>query len=468
VIDRLKRLLPRRIVAVMKAVRINPVAGAPRRYQSQLARERQRARERTGSPKAPPPPRAKPAADRAPARDATTQEARARDGARRPARARLETSGPASFADETWWVQRATLSGWPTGIGLTDFAYFPGGILNPYLRLLYSGLSETGFDPRPLARFDHINRLAPSAVLHLHWTRTAQLGATTEQDARYSTDAFLDTMAAFVERGGRMLWSIHEPLPHDCPFPQIEIELRQHLADLAAGVHVLHESTIEAVESYYHLDPAKVFVIEHPLYTGVYPSYFGRRSARHLLGVGDDDVLLLGFGAIRPYKGYDRLVRMLPRLRQETGLAIRLMIAGPTMQSIDNSELRDLVAQTEGATMTEEPVPDEFVQVLFKAADAVVLPYRDVLNSGVLMLGLTFGCVSVAPDNAVTRNTIDSGLVHLFDRTSDEDLEAMVVKAIEGRARSHTGLPEAFAKRYDPVAVAAGFAAAVARIVADA
>ena len=121
------------------------------------------------------------------------------------------------------------MAGWEPGGGLTDFTYFPGGTQNPYLRMLYSRLPEVGFDPRPLARFDHLHRLSPESVFHLHWTRVAQVGATTLEQAQEKSDEFLDSIAAFVERGGTMLWSVHEPLPHDCPFPEVEKDLRQHL-----------------------------------------------------------------------------------------------------------------------------------------------------------------------------------------------------------------------------------------------
>ena len=66
------------------------------------------------------------------------------------------------------------------------------------------------------------------------------------------------------------------------------------------------------VEGLYPLVPERTFVVEHPLYSGVYPDYVSRAAARRMLGVDDDEVVLLGFGAIRPYKGFDRLVRAVP------------------------------------------------------------------------------------------------------------------------------------------------------------
>jgi glycosyltransferase involved in cell wall biosynthesis len=211
------------------------------------------------------------------------------------------------------------------------------------------------------------------------------------------------------------------------------------------------------VEGLYPLDADRTFVVEHPLYSGVYPDYVSRGAARRLLGVGDDEVLLLGFGAIRPYKGFDRLVGLVPRLREVTGLPIRVILAGPMYRNAENAGLLDLVRSTPGVALSDRVVPDEYVQVLFRAADVSVLPYRQVLNSGVLMLALSFGCVSVAPENPVTRDAAGSGLVHLFDRESDEGLLGALVEAID-RRHQRDPLPPEFEQRFDSTAIAGQFA----------
>lgn len=359
----------------------------------------------------------------------------------------------ASTPEERWAEQRLALAG---GRRLTDFAYFPGGIQNPYLRLLYSRLAEAGFDARPLPGFPLLDAAAGDGAFHLHWTRVFQVGVGSPREARDQSDAHLRRVEGFVERGGQLLWSVHEVLPHDCPYPEVEIELRRRLVELASGVHVLHASTSAETAAHYPLDPAKTFVVEHPLYTNVYPDYVTREAARRLLGVADDEVVLLGFGAIRPYKGFDRLVEAVPRLRAESGLPIRVMMAGPTYKSIDNAHLIELVEATEGVSLVDAAVPDEYVQVLFRAADVAVLPYRQVLNSGVLMLALTFGCPSVAPENPVTVDTNPSGLVHLFEPASDEDLHRAVLEAVARRG-DRVVSPE-YAARYDHVAIAGQFA----------
>ncbi|MBU1866590.1 MAG: glycosyltransferase [Actinobacteria bacterium] len=363
-----------------------------------------------------------------------------------------------------WREQRLALGG--DIAGFRPFRYFPGGYQNPYLRLLYGGLPEAGFDVAPLGHYEAIDEEPASSVFHLHWTRVFQVGTASEAEARSQTRVYLGRIERFLERGGSLLWSVHEWLPHDCEFPDVEVELRSRLAELASAVHVLHASTVDEVAGLYPLDPAKVLVVEHPLYSGVYPDYVTRSAARRMLGVADDEVLLLGFGAIRPYKGFDRLVRLLPRLREQTGLRVRVMLAGPTFKSIDIGPLRDLVASVDGASMTDRAVPDEYVQVLFRAADVAVLPYRQVVNSGVLMLALTFGCPAVVSENPVTRDAVGSGLVHVFDRGSDEGLLAAVVAAIERRHRRGIESAE-YGDRYDPRVIAREFADEVRRRIGE-
>ena len=118
---------------------------------------------------------------------------------------------------------------------LRRLAYWPGGRQNPYLELLYSRCPETGFLPSPLIRYSDLNDLSPQAVFHLHWTRGAQLGAASEQEARTMTAAYLAPIEDFVARGGTLLWSVHEEAPHDVAFAEVERELRSRLANLAHG-----------------------------------------------------------------------------------------------------------------------------------------------------------------------------------------------------------------------------------------
>lgn len=345
---------------------------------------------------------------------------------------------------------------------LRRLAYWPGGRQNPYLELLYSRCPEVGFLPSPLTRYSDLEELPPGTVFHLHWTRGAQLGAATPAEARTMTTSYLAPIEAFVARGGTLLWSVHEEAPHDVAFPEVERELRTRLAELADGIHLLHESTRQIVEPHYRLPEDKTFVVEHPLYTGYYPTYMTRDAARRRLGVQDGTALVVGFGALRPYKGFERLIDSLDHLRTTIDRPVQVLIAGPTMQHADTSELEARAAGRSDVTLSVGPVPVSDVQVLFHAADVVALPYRKVMNSGVLMLALTFRRPCVAPHNPITEAMAATDLVELFDAASDSALVAALRRAL---AAPHPDeLPEDFMRRYDPHVVAGQFAGHLATI----
>jgi hypothetical protein len=72
------------------------------------------------------------------------------------------------------------------------------------------------------------------------------------------------------------------------------------------------------------------------------------------------------------------------------------------------------------------------------------------------MLALTFGCPVVAPRNPVTESALDSGLVHLFEAGSDDDLVRAITEALGRRHRR--GLDEQFAARHRVDRIATRFA----------
>jgi glycosyltransferase involved in cell wall biosynthesis len=339
-----------------------------------------------------------------------------------------------------------------------QLAYYPSSRWNAYMRLLYARCPEFGFEPHPLESVDAIRSLPPTGLVHLHWTRAAQLGAETEAEAREASARFLEPVEGFVSRGGTLLWSIHEVLAHDAPFPGVEAGLRARIADLSHGIHVHHPSMVEMVQGHFTIDESKVTVIEHPLYTGVYEDFVRRTAARRAMGLPDDAVLLLGFGGIRSFKGFDRLVRLLPTVRERSGRDVRVMIAGRTLASEDHSDLLALVGSTEGASIITDGPADESVQYLFRAADFVVLPYREFYTSGVLFLGLTFLVPMIVPRVPVTEELRGSGLVRLFEMASDEDLAAALIAAVGDDGARPVQLPADILERHDLHRIAGSFA----------
>ena len=105
-----------------------------------------------------------------------------------------------------------------------------------------------------------------------------------------------------------------------------------------------------------------------------------------LADAGDEPVVLF-FGLLRPYKGLDVLLEAWREVRDA-----QLWIAG--MPRMDIAQLR--AAAPPNVRWVSRFVPDAEIAPLFRSADVVVLPYREIEQSGVLYTALAFGKPVVA------------------------------------------------------------------------
>ena len=95
--------------------------------------------------------------------------------------------------------------------------------------------------------------------------------------------------------------------------------------------------------------------------------------------------VILAFGLVRPYKGIDVL---LEAFRQVEGA--ELWIVGMPRMPMDG--LRELARRAPGTVrFVDRFVPDPEIPAFMRRADLVVLPYRNIEQSGVLYTALAFG-----------------------------------------------------------------------------
>ncbi len=338
-------------------------------------------------------------------------------------------------------------------------AYFPFGLFNPYLEIMYSACDSLGWNAGPLRQFSEINSLKAGDLFHLHWTKFVTVNATSAQEADRAVIELLGVLDRAIARGVRLGWSVHEALPHECPFPAAEIALRQGLADRAEFIHTLHTSTVDEVADLYELPTDKVINVPHPLYSGFYPDYVSREAARSQLGLGDE-VVFLSFGAIRPYKGIDRLVDAARILRQSDVPPFRVIVAGPTYHSVDMQDLLLAAAKEPTVSVMPTAVPNEHVHVLFRAADLSILPYRAFHNSGVALLSISFGTPVLLPETPVTMDLETTGLATFFTIDDDADLLRQMAAAIR-TPPGRSAMPPSVAASLDPRLAASRLASSI-------
>jgi D-inositol-3-phosphate glycosyltransferase len=137
-----------------------------------------------------------------------------------------------------------------------------------------------------------------------------------------------------------------------------------------------------------------------------------REAARRSFGIEPHERTLLFFGQIAPYKGLEYLIDALALLAKR-GERVRLIIGGKVKRGSEEywSANARRIHELDLATQVVQKIrfiPDEEVEPYFKAADAVVIPYVDIFQSGVPFLAFSFGLPVIATDVGSLREDVAS------------------------------------------------------------
>lgn len=176
-----------------------------------------------------------------------------------------------------------------------------------------------------------------------------------------------------------------------------------------------------------------VTVIRHPVNNAFPDTDLTPAEAKRRLGLRDDEKALLFFGRIRPYKGIEYLLDAFRLLSANKRANYRLIIAGEPkkgseeyLREIEQSVRRDF---DQGQVILRiQFIPDEEMEVYLKAADVLVLPYKEIFQSGVLFLAYSFGLPVVATDVGSFREEIVEGSTGFLCQPGDP---AELAKAVE-------------------------------------
>jgi D-inositol-3-phosphate glycosyltransferase len=156
-----------------------------------------------------------------------------------------------------------------------------------------------------------------------------------------------------------------------------------------------------------------VTVLRHPINNAFPDTALTPSEAKRRLGLAEQEKAVLFFGRVRPYKGLDYLLAAVERL-VKSDQSYRLIIAGEPKKGSEG--YTDKITATLEQSFSPGQViakmqfiPDEDAELYLKAADVMVLPYKDIFQSGVLFLGYSYGLPVIATDVGAFREEIVEG-----------------------------------------------------------
>jgi len=203
----------------------------------------------------------------------------------------------------------------------------------------------------------------------------------------------------------------------------------------------------------------------------LYAFYRGDRAAtRARLRLPADATVFLHFGLIRGYKGLDLL---LDAYRAARVPRKRLVIAGTWAIAAQGQSLGERLrmawirrwARTIRCEFRH--VADDEIRDFMAAADAVVLAHRQVLNSGVAVLGMSFGKLVVGPDTGCVGPLLAEGVNERYPAGDTAGLARAMERAADPARIAAARVNATIARGWDWQRNAAAIIAALGMPVPD-
>jgi glycosyltransferase involved in cell wall biosynthesis len=258
---------------------------------------------------------------------------------------------------------------------------------NPYTWLLYTHLAALGvrvrdFTPARALRGGY-------DILHMHWPEKALNARSLPGRVAGAAAALAMLDAAHLHRA-RVVWTAHNAWPHESRHHRLEDWYWSAVVRRVDGV--IHPSAAgrRAAETRYpELVRRPQAVVPMGLYRGAYPDTISRAAARDSFGIPDGARVIAFLGLVRPYKDVPGLIRAVRTLPPESGSVVLLVGGAPHTPELAE-EVRRAAGGDRRVHLTLQHVPDDDIQRYLRAADLVVLPFRDITNSGSALLALSF------------------------------------------------------------------------------
>ncbi len=274
---------------------------------------------------------------------------------------------------------------------------WPAESTNPYVAELYQTATE--LDPTlDVVDFRPAKAWRTRAdVIHIHWPEIAPQSPSLPRAVAKSA-LVLATLAVNRLRGGTAVWTSHNLQPHEERHPRLGRLYRQVFDRLIDGVIHLSDQSEQAMADHPRLGSKPSAVAPHGRYRAAAEPLQERAAARAELGLDPDGIVLASVGFIRPYKQIPGLVTAFADMSVDA----TLLVAGEPQDGEIEAEVRAAADGVDGVVLDDRWLTEAELTTRIRAADAVVLGYREVNNSGVAILALGLGRpVAVTPAGAM-------------------------------------------------------------------
>jgi beta-1,4-mannosyltransferase len=230
-------------------------------------------------------------------------------------------------------------------------------------------------------------------------------------------------MSLMKIRGVKLVWTLHNIYPHTIKYIHLERIIRNRVIKLCHKIIVASSSIKDEALQEYRLDDAKIHVIPHGHYQGIYQQKHD--NIRKRMGIRLDQYVYLFLGSVKPYKGIQQLIKAFNALKDPMCC---LLIAGkPATEMI--GMLEKAAFHNHQIKLDLRFIPDDEVYDTLDSANILVLPYEEITTSGSAILALSYYKPIIAPKAPFLVESFNEHTAILYDAQDPEGLEKALIQA---------------------------------------
>jgi beta-1,4-mannosyltransferase len=262
--------------------------------------------------------------------------------------------------------------------------------VNPYNALLYRELEKQGVS---VSEYSHGRALLERFdLVHFHWP-DGYINQVNLLKAWQRLIVFVAVLLVLKVKHTKIVWTVHNITPHDAYHPKFSRRFLDWFINRCDGFIFMSDANQASfLQRYTPPLGSQWALIPHGHYRNSYPPALDKTIAQQQLKIPDGNKVLLFFGMIKPYKNIPSLMQVFNNADLKSHV---LVIAG----NVENSDLRAQLDQLRSPQthLLLGFIPDEKLSLYLSAADYIILPYKAILNSGALLLALSFNKPVIAP-----------------------------------------------------------------------
>jgi len=303
---------------------------------------------------------------------------------------------------------------------------------NPYWPMLASALEKDGINfqyetPKAFTKswlLSHQNRVH---VLHIHYCQPFYRKRR-KASGKKVLIFFLRLLLARL-LGYRVVFTLHNLTPTYPLEPHWLDKLGHLVAILLSERVIVHCYEAKRLLTKQYWRRRKVFVVDHPNFSDIYPNQISKEDAQNQLGLENGEQFVFTYlGGIRPNKGIETLIQAFQELKDDK---YRLVIAGNNQSPKYAEYLRKIAKKDRRISFHLHWIPDEEIQVFLNAAEIIVLPFERILTSSSTILAMSFKKPVIVPRMGCLQELVEPDAGWLYEAGNSVSLAEVMQVAAE-------------------------------------